>query len=433
LTSQLFESTSLEEALADVRDTIGPHAKIVRAEKVRRGGIGGFFSKETFVLSVEAEDASAGTGESFRMVPTPAAELPAEYLPAAYLPAAYSLDALADLADGDDGAVGRLPAVSTETPLFGQVLQEVSRATALDFELPAGPRWDGRLLDVEATYRSVMPLAPAPSAPATPPVPAKTREIALEPFPDAPPQQPWWQVLADVAQAQAAPAGAQQPLTIDLQALPLPPAPPAGPPRLGADAITELLAEHAPTALPTAEVSDLAASLATINAALGPALLPGSVIAVVGHPADAGEVAARVAVAAAADPFAIHFASHDPAAREASGLPGGRQICSLDEAILRSRRWPSRPTPMVIVVDGRDSRWARTVLDAIETTTVVALPSPTDDEAAVRAWVAALGGVQALLVDDSCRTSPESLALHGIPALRSPWSLDRPAAESGEL
>ena len=88
---------------------------------------------------------------------------------------------------------------------------------------------------------------------------------------------------------------------------------------------------------------------------------------------------------------------------------------------------------MVVVVDGRDSRWARTVLDGIETTTVVALPSPTDDETAVRAWVAALGGVQALLVDDSCRTSPESLALHGIPALRSPWSLDRPTSEPGEL
>jgi hypothetical protein len=427
LTSQLFESTSLEEALADVRDTVGPHAKIVRAEKVRRGGIGGFFSKETFVLSVEADDADTDAGEAFRPTSTPMS------MPLPELPAAFSLDALADLADGDDGAARRLPSVSTETPLFGQVLQEVSRATALDRELPAGPRWDGRLLDVEATYRSVMPLAPAPTAPVTPPVPAKVREIPLVTFPAAPPQQPWWQVLAEVGQLAAAQAAPQEPLTIDLQAVPSPPAPPTGPPRLGADAIADLLAGQAPQPSASASTSDLAASLATINAALGPALLPGSVIAVVGHPADAGEVAARVAVAAGADPFAIHFASHDAQARVESGLPGGRQITSLDEAILRSRRWPSRPTPMVVVVDGRDSRWARTVLDAIETTTVLALPSPTDDEAAVRAWVAALGGVQALLLDDSCRTSPESLALHGIPALRSPWSLDRPAAESGEL
>ena len=427
MTSQLFESASLEEALAEVRETVGPHAKIVRAEKVRRGGIGGFFSKETFVLSVESDEEFPGDG--FRTVPAPSPVSSWTSAPttAADLPA-FSLDALADLADSDDGAAQRLPAVSTETPLFGQVLQEVSRATALDLELPAGPRWDGRMIDAEATYRSVMPLAPAPAAPTTPPAQAKSREIPLVPFPEESPKQPWWQVLAEVAEQQSAPAQ-QQPLTIDLEAVPSPPSPPAGPPRLGADAIDDLLTEQAPEPV----VSDLAASLNTINAALGPALLPGSVIAVVGHPADAGEVAARVAVAAGADPFAIHFASHDPAAREQSGLPGGRQICSLDEAILRSRRWPSRPTPMVVVVDGRDSRWARTVLDGIETTTVVALPSPIDDETAVRAWVAALGGVQALLVDDSCRTSPESLALHGIPALRSPWSLDRPTSEPGEL
>jgi hypothetical protein len=140
---------------------------------------------------------------------------------------------------------------------------------------------------------------------------------------------------------------------------------------------------------------------------------------------DATTVAARVAVAAGADPFAIHFASADAGARTASGLPVGRQIGSLDEAILRSRRWPSRPAPVVLVVDGRDARWARTVLDSVEVTTVVALPSPQDDEPAVRDWVAALGGVQALLVDHSCRTTVESLALQGIPALRSPWELDR--------
>jgi hypothetical protein len=422
LTSQLFESTSLEEALADVRNTVGPNAKIVRAEKVRRGGIGGFFSKETFVLSVEADSGAGVSVDAARTTPVSVVDAPV----------AYSLAALADLADGDDGAAGRFPAISTETPLFGQVLQEVSRATALDIELPAGPRWDGRLLDVEATYRSVMPLAPAPSAPETPPVEAKPREIALETLPEAPPQQPWWQVLAEVGELMAAQA-LQKPLTIDGQVVPPPPAPPVGPPKLGSDAISDLLAGQPSSPAPTRPVSVLAEGLATIKAALGPALLPGSVIAVVGHPADAGEVAARVAVAAGADPFAIHFASHDPAARTESGLPGGRQICSLDEAILRSRRWPSRPTPIVVVVDGRDARWARTVLDGIETTTVLALPSPTDDEAAVRAWVAALGGVQALLLDDSCRTSPESLALHGIPALRSPWSIDRPAPEAGDL
>ena len=481
MTSQLFESASLEEALAEVRDTVGPHAKIVRAEKVRRGGIAGFFTKESFVLAVEHnEDGTAGvhTGGSVRAVPTPQPSTWTETAqPDAWhdpyqdrfstpmdTPAAYSLDALADFADRSDDvfdsstqqAVTEVP-VSTETPLFGQVLRDVSRATALDLEVPAGPRWGGRILDLDldldAPYRSVMPLVSAPTAPATPPVvtyvpqqqPAPaieaakaSREIPLEPYPDAPAQQPWWQTLAEVAETQARTMGTiagtpLMPRSIDLSTpRPTPPPPPVSAPvdeRLGDELFPPAppqpqVASPEPTSAQTRSTTDLTAGLATINAALGPALLPGSVIAVVGHPGDANKVAARVAVAAAADPFSLHIASHDAGALKDSGLPAGRQVSSLDEAILRSRRWPSRPTPVVVVVDGRDSQWARSVLDAIEATTVLALPSPSHDDDEVRAWVAELGGVQALLVDDSCVATPEALALHGIPALRSPWSLE---------
>ncbi|BEP14246.1 hypothetical protein acdb102_25570 [Acidothermaceae bacterium B102] len=481
MTSQLFESASLEEALAEVRDTVGPHAKIVRAEKVRRGGIAGFFTKESFVLAVEHnenEAAGAYTSDSVRTVPAPQQVSWTETTPTDAwndpyqdrfstpmdTPAAYSLDALADFADRSDDvfdsstqhAVTEVP-VSTETPLFGQVLRDVSRATALDLEVPAGPRWDGRMLDLDAPYRSVMPLVSAPTAPATPPVvtyvpqqvaaPAieaakQSRDIPLESYPDAPAQQPWWQTLAEVAETQAAAEHARStPRSIDLSTpRPTPPPPPLTIPvddRLGDELFPPAPPQApAPSAEPVTAQSrstaDLAAGLATINAALGPALLPGSVIAVVGHPGDANKVAARVAVAASADPFSIHIASHDAAALKESGLPTGRQVSSLDEAILRSRRWPSRPTPVVVVVDGRNSQWARTVLDAIEATTVLALPSPTHDDDEVRAWVAELGGVQALLVDDTCVATPEALALHGIPALRSPWSLEstrRPGAE----
>jgi hypothetical protein len=493
LTSQLFESASLEEALADVRDTVGPHAKIVRAEKVRRGGIAGFFTKESFVLSVEHQDDLTGEagyqGDYFRTIPVSQQDSWAEpsqpdawqdpFRSTVDTPAAYSLDALADFADRSDDSfepAGRTPLprsqdnqpdqveqvpVSTETPLFGQVLRDVSRATSFDLEVPAGPRWDGRMLDLDAPYRSVMPLTSAPTAPVTPPVVTYTpqhtvqrspraveakqvREIPLVPYPDAPAQQPWWQTLAEVAETQAAearqatkPVPAPAPISIDLVS-PRPTNPPTvvtADDRLGDELFAPLPPAPQPPAAPvaapapsasTASTAELTAGLATINAALGPALLPGSVIAVVGHPADAGQVAARVAVAAAADPFSIHIASHDQAARSASGLPTGRQVSSLDEAILRSRRWPSRPTPVVVVVDGRDSRWARSVLDAIEATTVLALPSPDEDDDEVRAWVAELGGVQALLVDDSCRSTPEALALHGIPALRSPWAIAVP-------
>jgi hypothetical protein len=503
LTSQLFESASLEEALAEVRDTVGPGAKIVRAEKVRRGGIAGFFAKESFVLAVE-HDGATTTANSIAVPvqravpvhPAPPAHAEAWTRPAEAdtwndpyqdrfsapmdTPAAYSLEALvdfADFADRSDETVESQPhadletPVSTETPLFGQVLRDVGRATAHGYD---------------ESFRSVMPLVSAPAAPVTPPVvralptvpyfeeePAAAEAPVVDEAPsdwDSPvpayqptaPQQPWWQTLAAVAETQAAELAAAAPelppapAWIDLST-PRPTAPPPSMPaaapsddRLG-DALfaagpEPVSPEPAPVADPVVIVrpmpgsprantpeqapassqstAGLAAGLATINAALGPALLPGSVIAVVGHPADATKVAARVAVAASADPFAIHIASQDTAALQRSGLPTGRQVATLDEAILRSRRWPSRPTPLVVVIDGRDSQWARTVLDAVEATTVLALPSPAHQDDEVRDWVADLGGVQALLLDDTCASTPEALALHGIPALRSPWSLE---------
>ena len=520
MTSQLFESASLEAALAEVRDTVGPHAKIVRAEKVRRGGIAGFFAKESFVLAVENDDAVVQSPVAVAAAPvrTPPVHPPLSWQHSAPAdpyqdrfsapmdtPAAYSLAALADFADRSDEVVESQSQqvvtetpVSTETPLFGQVLRDVSRATAVDHDEPTQviePRWDGPAPELDDTYRPVAPLISAPTAPVTPPVapslppavpyfqelvpmieaahPLPVREIPLEVYRVAPTQSPWWQTLAEVAETQAAAAAELQartvppaPLTIDLSAprpvppvpAPVQPTPPPAPltapvaerlgdelfppvPELPEPVVEESAPEPEPVAvadpvvppmpqlepqLPTQHQStaQLAEGLATINAALGPALLPGSVIAVVGHPSDANKVAARVAVAASADPFAIHIASQDAVALHRSGLPTGRQVSTLDEAILRSRRWPSRPTPLVVVIDGRDSQWARTVLDAIEATTVLALPSPAHHDDEVREWVAELGGVQALLVDNTCASTPEALALHGIPALRSPWSLE---------
>ena len=42
-----FEGETVEEVLAEVRATLGADAEIVEANKVRRGGLGGFFAKES--------------------------------------------------------------------------------------------------------------------------------------------------------------------------------------------------------------------------------------------------------------------------------------------------------------------------------------------------------------------------------------------------
>ncbi|MEX2290972.1 MAG: hypothetical protein WD794_11695 [Mycobacteriales bacterium] len=54
-----LEGPDLEALLARVKNELGAGARIVRAEKVRTGGIAGFFAKQRFEVSVEVGDAPA--------------------------------------------------------------------------------------------------------------------------------------------------------------------------------------------------------------------------------------------------------------------------------------------------------------------------------------------------------------------------------------
>ncbi|WP_325158759.1 hypothetical protein, partial [Actinophytocola sp.] len=100
----LLEGPSLESLLEKVHAEHGPKARIVSADRVRKGGLAGFFSKPWFEIGVELPGTDA-----------PAAEV------AAQAPAAITVDALLNLADGADSAD-----VST-TPSFGAVLAEAAR------------------------------------------------------------------------------------------------------------------------------------------------------------------------------------------------------------------------------------------------------------------------------------------------------------------
>jgi hypothetical protein len=54
-----FEGPNLEEAVEAARGRVGPSAKIVGASRVRRGGLGGFFSREHVEVEVEIQDVRA--------------------------------------------------------------------------------------------------------------------------------------------------------------------------------------------------------------------------------------------------------------------------------------------------------------------------------------------------------------------------------------
>jgi len=110
----LLEGEDLPALMARVRDELGPRATIVRAERVRTGGIAGFFSREHFELTVEVSQAPRARPAS--------------------RPAGDPFEAALDAADRAEA--GPIEAVSTAGPRFAAVLEQ---ARALAGTPPAPP------------------------------------------------------------------------------------------------------------------------------------------------------------------------------------------------------------------------------------------------------------------------------------------------------
>ena len=136
----LLEGEDLPELMVRVREEFGPRATIVRAERVRRGGLGGFFAREHFELTVE--------------VPEPPRPAPAAGVDV--------LEVLLDAADRAEAA----PPVSTSGARFAAVLQGV-RALAGDDEPAAAPR-TGPTSTVPRPALVVRPPEPAAGGPEDP-------------------------------------------------------------------------------------------------------------------------------------------------------------------------------------------------------------------------------------------------------------------------
>ncbi|OZB49673.1 MAG: hypothetical protein B7X40_04920, partial [Cellulomonas sp. 14-74-6] len=52
----LLEGADLAGLIVRVREELGPGARIVRAEKVRSGGFGGFFARERYELTIDVPE-----------------------------------------------------------------------------------------------------------------------------------------------------------------------------------------------------------------------------------------------------------------------------------------------------------------------------------------------------------------------------------------
>lgn len=56
LSRRLFEGPDIQKVLARIQSELGPSAQIISAEKVRRGGVGGFFARETYQVVVDGPE-----------------------------------------------------------------------------------------------------------------------------------------------------------------------------------------------------------------------------------------------------------------------------------------------------------------------------------------------------------------------------------------
>ena len=57
--TQRFEGPNLERLLEEVRASVGPDARIAEANRLRKGGIAGFFASERFEVLVEVDEPAA--------------------------------------------------------------------------------------------------------------------------------------------------------------------------------------------------------------------------------------------------------------------------------------------------------------------------------------------------------------------------------------
>jgi len=113
-THRLLEGTDIAKLLQQVRDEHGEDAKIVRAERVRTGGLGGFFSREHFELAIEIDPDEQDAQAAAAATRPAAAEVNSE-------PPARATMNSAQQDETDEAAAGSTP------DLFGAVMNSEFR------------------------------------------------------------------------------------------------------------------------------------------------------------------------------------------------------------------------------------------------------------------------------------------------------------------
>lgn len=379
-----FEGRSLEELLEKVRTEFGPSAAIVEANKLRSGGLGGFFAKERFEVVVEIDE-------------TPAPRHP-------------------------------MPQQMPQRMPIG-ILDLVDRVSDEEAAMPAP------IAQAAGFHPAPMPAPVFTPAPMPAPAPVPAHVFAADPvaYPDPEPPRPETpfasvlrRVAADVAieleppPTMTAPVAAPAPAPLPAAPLPAPSAP-VTPIRAAELDRIGLPAHLVPRAAAEPDVTrTLLTSLERVPLPDPLPDVPGTVLAVVGPRSEALHLARRFATDLGEDPSAVVLVSEN---FKGLTIPEELRLAGADAAAEHRRSWRRRRQPTFVAVDaapGRESgAWARAVLDAMEPTSVWATVHACRKPEDVSAWAEQLGGIDALAVthlEDT--TSPAAVLQVGIPVGR---------------
>ena len=462
-----LDGPDLEELLARAMNEAGPGGRVASADRVRRGGIAGFFAREHFEVIVEFDDDITGA----RAAASGAPDFAPAGGPGAAPGGARSWTELIDVTEdvleisgtpGDSqapptatsstpspppsalGSEARMP--STQKASFAAMLSAIARDTVTGDGVPgtavntdniagltAADSGDTASMETGATSTPGMRTqaaeeGPAPAADrlavaATPPWPVTAGGTLTGSWIDAiaaaAPEQASAHVLAaDLFADQGAQASESlvaDPLSIvqpGLAALGLPDG------LLPEDTVLSCLdslsmSEDAQTYVEVA----LTSALQQLPDAPVPPDRPGSLLVMVGDLDRALECAAALAYREGIDLETIVVASQ---ARHRRGVAARHLVSSPEEAADLAERSRRLPHPLVVAmhapVSAEPDRWATRMLAALAPTAVWGVAPATHKSEDLAAWAEGLGGLDALAVEDlSATTSPADVLAAGIP------------------
>lgn len=347
-TRLLLEGTSLAELMAHVRAEFGPQARVVRAERVRSGGIGGFFARERYEITVDVPPAPEARPAALRAAPAGGLS--------ALLAAADEADEVGGAAADADAA-----AAEPEVPSFEHVLEQVRAVTADPLPDPG--------LAAPPAARALQAVSP--------------RVAVAEPVVEVPsPREP-----ADVVTATSP--------TIAPTVAPAAPATPPAPatpssPESAEDLRAALAGIGVPAALLDREHVTLSGVLADIPSAPQPPRTAGSVLVVLGADDDADAAATLLAERLRLPAEAVRLAGAPTGRGRGRGRTPGRMSSAEQVAAWRTGA-SAAEHPWVVALtvgaDPEDREFARSLLAACDADDVWAVLDARTRTADARRWL----------------------------------------------